>query len=142
MSNHSHIPGGNFSEFGPTTGRKAIIMMGGLALTFAGFYTFLDRKDRNRRERGDFSGYEHAMLHTTGFSTSSGMPGPTRTFKPTMTREQRGDQHLPRGHPNAGPYNMDPSPQRPRGDGSTLVYTKVPPGVAFLRAKGVDKDLK
>ncbi|THU78605.1 hypothetical protein K435DRAFT_811412 [Dendrothele bispora CBS 962.96] len=111
----------------PRNGRNTLIAMGTLAAGFAGFWYSMKRRDQMRRERGSLEAYEYAYTpqHPGPLPVSDGRvpPPPTKehnaqhiTVNEALAMTNRPTNYIPQ-----------PAPQRDRGDGSGLVYTKKVP---------------
>ncbi|KAF8914745.1 hypothetical protein CPB85DRAFT_1433486 [Mucidula mucida] len=142
MAHSPQAPHGNLSSGpSPRTGRNSLIFMGALALGYAGVYYSMDRRDRLRRASGDLAGHEHTIKHSKEdhgghplYATDT--PSDHVVKIPVHTHDPH---HVTRDSEHAGPLHSVPSPQRSKGDGSGLAYTKSPD---FVRSYGKTKTFR
>ncbi|KAF9019118.1 hypothetical protein BDZ89DRAFT_1139565 [Hymenopellis radicata] len=156
MAHSPQAPHGNVSSGpSPRTGRNSLLFMGAVALGFAGFYYAIDRRDRLRRESASLLPVslilllypphipyafidERALLrakedHGGHRLYASDAPSDHVVKPPVHTHDPH---HFTLDSEHAGPAQSVPSPQRSKGDGSGLAYTKSPD---FVRSYGKTK---
>ncbi|ESK97361.1 hypothetical protein Moror_17792 [Moniliophthora roreri MCA 2997] len=123
-------PGIGGVEMTSKTARNALVSMGVLFSGFAGFYYMLQNNDKRKRVKGDLHQYESILTQAAqdrgGYQHSSSSE-PTRAI-PLPTHVHDAQHHSITTAIQLGKYDPNripqPAPQRAKGDGSELVYTK------------------
>ncbi|KAK7437944.1 hypothetical protein VKT23_018379 [Stygiomarasmius scandens] len=123
MAHAPHFPSSE-PGWNPRNGRNTLLAMGALAAGFAGFWYSMNRRDQIRRQKGLLESYEYALMpqYVASLSHPSGrVPAPP-------VKEHNAQHITVKDASSVGDRSMNyipqPAPQRDRGDGSGLVYTK------------------
>ncbi|KAF5339280.1 hypothetical protein D9758_013307 [Tetrapyrgos nigripes] len=111
----------------PRTGRHTFIAAGTLLVGFTAFWYQMNHRDQNRRTSGRLEQYESAITEPRFMEVDSSSSLNRRDPVPLPVKEHNA-KHITietaRSLPGQPSYISQPAPQRPKGDGSGLVYTK------------------
>ncbi|TFK67735.1 hypothetical protein BDN72DRAFT_842665, partial [Pluteus cervinus] len=114
----------------------------------AGFWYSLDRNQRKKVDHGTNAHYEQLLGHVGNHKQDAELPLLAHTRVPTksqaleLPKAEHNAQHINSAafkriygsSPDRNPFQQ-PTPQRPRGDGSDHVYTKKLDGAPDVKAK-------